>query len=316
MSPSDKSNLARIRDNQRRSRARRKEYLQELEKKVRMCELEGVQASAEVQYAARRVAEENKKLRTLLHRHKVADDSIDAFLKSGVAAPPGDTSSSPPRHQTAATGEAAQNLASLLEPRRPSFMDTRVSFYPTQGNLGEGNNASVGRPESNGSPATDLASIRSASETTPGNSAPHIQSSSEHRMLTHLSGGNRRRDAALALQGIGSLNGLPSDQTNFAFQDSTQYQDYTYYLDVPHHHYRQESAAVQARFTPPSSHYATTPNPAASSKSSLMDADIVSTLSAANALQVRAYLGCGTITECDVDNSALDCAMDQYATGI
>ncbi len=42
------ANLARIRDNQRRSRQRRKEYLTELEVKYRSCEQIGAEASAEV----------------------------------------------------------------------------------------------------------------------------------------------------------------------------------------------------------------------------------------------------------------------------
>lgn len=54
---------ARIRENQRRSRARRKEYLQELEQKLRKCEQAGVNASVDIQLAARGVAEENKRLR-------------------------------------------------------------------------------------------------------------------------------------------------------------------------------------------------------------------------------------------------------------
>ncbi|KAF2083285.1 hypothetical protein K490DRAFT_18352, partial [Saccharata proteae CBS 121410] len=59
---------ARIRDNQRRSRARRKEYLQELETKYRNCEQKGVEASAEIQAAAKRVLEENRRLRALLRQ--------------------------------------------------------------------------------------------------------------------------------------------------------------------------------------------------------------------------------------------------------
>ncbi|KAK1918847.1 hypothetical protein P3342_010318 [Pyrenophora teres f. teres] len=63
-------NLARIRDNQRRSRARRKEYLQELEAKLRSYEQIGIEASSEIQSAARRVLDENKKLRALLHEEE------------------------------------------------------------------------------------------------------------------------------------------------------------------------------------------------------------------------------------------------------
>src|ERR1700733_179601 len=77
-----KANLARIRDNQRRSRARRKEYLQELEARLRQCELQGIEASSEIQMAARRVADENKKLRGLLAQHGIGDDSVEAYLQS------------------------------------------------------------------------------------------------------------------------------------------------------------------------------------------------------------------------------------------
>lgn len=76
------ANLARIRDNQRRSRARRKEYLQELETKYRTCEAVGVEASAEIQAAARRVLDENRRLRQLLKHHGISDVDIDAFSPS------------------------------------------------------------------------------------------------------------------------------------------------------------------------------------------------------------------------------------------
>lgn len=49
--------------NQRASRARRKDYVNSLESKVREYEAQGVQATEEVQNAARRVAEENRVLK-------------------------------------------------------------------------------------------------------------------------------------------------------------------------------------------------------------------------------------------------------------
>ncbi|TGO56328.1 hypothetical protein BCON_0079g00220 [Botryotinia convoluta] len=77
----EKANLARIRDNQRRSRARRKEYLQELEARLRQCELQGIEASSETQLAARRVADENKKLRSLLAQHGVGNEMVETYLQ-------------------------------------------------------------------------------------------------------------------------------------------------------------------------------------------------------------------------------------------
>ncbi|KAI9856963.1 MAG: hypothetical protein M1813_008679 [Trichoglossum hirsutum] len=81
-SANEKDNLARIRDNQRRSRARRKEYLQSLETRWRECELQGVKASAELQSAARKVADENRRLRALLRSvGSLTDGEIDALLR-------------------------------------------------------------------------------------------------------------------------------------------------------------------------------------------------------------------------------------------
>ncbi|KAI9869782.1 MAG: hypothetical protein M1830_005092 [Pleopsidium flavum] len=80
MSNTEKANLARIRDNQRRSRARRKGYLQDLEGKFRNCELLGVEASSEIQAAARRVAEENKRLRLLLRSRGVPESEINNYV--------------------------------------------------------------------------------------------------------------------------------------------------------------------------------------------------------------------------------------------
>ncbi|KAM3424365.1 hypothetical protein BST61_g11097 [Cercospora zeina] len=70
------TDLARIRDNQRRSRQRRKEYLNELEAKYRNCELVGIRASAEIQAVARQVAEENRRLRGLLVKYGVSVGEI------------------------------------------------------------------------------------------------------------------------------------------------------------------------------------------------------------------------------------------------
>jgi hypothetical protein len=59
-----------------RSRARRKEYLQELETKLRSVEQVGIEASSEIQTAARRVVDENRKLRLLLHGRGVSEAEV------------------------------------------------------------------------------------------------------------------------------------------------------------------------------------------------------------------------------------------------
>lgn len=71
----------RIRNNQRRSRARRKEYIDDLEQRLRRFERQGVEATTEVQTAARKVARENALLRGLLVANGVSNSEIDDYLR-------------------------------------------------------------------------------------------------------------------------------------------------------------------------------------------------------------------------------------------
>lgn len=73
----------RLRDNQRASRARRKEVNAERQNKLKEYERAGVQATIEMQQAARRVAWENARLRALLTKKGVADLEVEAWLSHG-----------------------------------------------------------------------------------------------------------------------------------------------------------------------------------------------------------------------------------------
>ena len=75
--------VLRNRENQRRSRARRKDYIRDLEKRLRQFERESVRVTAEVQLAAREVAEHNQILRALLVEHGVSVAEIERRLKLG-----------------------------------------------------------------------------------------------------------------------------------------------------------------------------------------------------------------------------------------
>ena len=80
--------LIHVRDNLRRSRARRKEYIQHLGQRLRAFENQGVVAAQEIQRAGRKVAKENALLRSLLVIRGVTADEIEAFLKSHAEFPP------------------------------------------------------------------------------------------------------------------------------------------------------------------------------------------------------------------------------------
>ncbi|SPO00091.1 uncharacterized protein DNG_02943 [Cephalotrichum gorgonifer] len=116
----DSANLARIRDNQRRSRARRKEYVQDLEARLRKVEVQGVEAAAEIQLAARRVAEENRRLRALLNRHGVGNAAMEGYLAASSGGDRNRDGGIDGGRGGAAVAAAVTTLESLLVPRRPS----------------------------------------------------------------------------------------------------------------------------------------------------------------------------------------------------
>ncbi|KAI6783408.1 uncharacterized protein J7T54_004435 [Emericellopsis cladophorae] len=140
--PAQRANLARIRDNQRRSRARKREYLQELEQRLRTCELQGIEASAEVQMAARRVADENRLLREMLHEQGVGDDYILHYLQQQQQhqqQPPGQLAAHPDLSPLAAAqlpagaaGSSVQPLQHLLAPRRPTPLGSNAPHLSGQ----------------------------------------------------------------------------------------------------------------------------------------------------------------------------------------
>ncbi|EPS36435.1 hypothetical protein H072_10005 [Dactylellina haptotyla CBS 200.50] len=77
----DRANASRIRNNQRRSRAKRKEYIASLERRLAEYASEGVHATIEMQRAARAVTRENQQLRKLLERFGVSKDHVEDYLR-------------------------------------------------------------------------------------------------------------------------------------------------------------------------------------------------------------------------------------------
>lgn len=78
----ESSRSTRIRDNQRRSRAQRKEYLDSLQRRIHEYERRGVEATVEVQQAAKAVARENAGLRRLLARYGVSEEEIGREIQA------------------------------------------------------------------------------------------------------------------------------------------------------------------------------------------------------------------------------------------
>ena len=73
--------ITRIRENQRRSRARRSELVKDLQQRLHEYEKKEVQATISMQQAARRVVWENTQLRILLVSKGVSSQGIEDFIR-------------------------------------------------------------------------------------------------------------------------------------------------------------------------------------------------------------------------------------------
>ena len=144
--------MARIRDNQRRSRARRKDYLKELETRYRTCEQVGVSASTEIQAAAKGVVEENRRLRNLLKAYGVSDAEIDGASgnQGSIAA---DTLEAMASARTpCGPGDGCQPAADQnhqqLQPSAAPFVPSQLSSQPAtrQGSFA-GSQSAVSTPQ-------------------------------------------------------------------------------------------------------------------------------------------------------------------------
>lgn len=104
--------MVRNREQQRRSRARKSDHVADLEERVRKYDQDGLKVTAEVQVAARRVAEENQALRALLGVHGVSAAGIDYHLAGS-------------RQVTAATCSSAIRPIPYSRPPRPLAAEQR-----------------------------------------------------------------------------------------------------------------------------------------------------------------------------------------------
>ncbi|KAK0469511.1 uncharacterized protein EV420DRAFT_38150 [Desarmillaria tabescens] len=78
------SRAARVRENQRRSRQRKRDYVASLERRLEIFEKEGVKANVGLQKVARAVSAENRMLRKLLNeRSGLSEADIQQYLREG-----------------------------------------------------------------------------------------------------------------------------------------------------------------------------------------------------------------------------------------
>lgn len=113
----------RVRENQRRSRARKAELLQDLQNRVRDYERQGVAATEEMQRAARVVAQENVRLRELLALKGVTQREVEEYLR---------THKSLPEQSMRSLPVSPQNHGHVLMTSRAAVTNSRPTPQPVQ----------------------------------------------------------------------------------------------------------------------------------------------------------------------------------------
>ncbi|KUL90705.1 hypothetical protein ZTR_00249 [Talaromyces verruculosus] len=112
--------LARVRENQRKSRARRQQYIEDLEQKVAVCNAQAQQREIEHLIALQKLEAENAKLRALLQRAGLAPGLVEDFLKD-VSQPTVSEKIAIPRLKAPISPRSASSpyIASTIKPDEP-----------------------------------------------------------------------------------------------------------------------------------------------------------------------------------------------------
>jgi hypothetical protein len=306
----EKANLARIRDNQRRSRARRKEYLQELEARLRQCELHGIEASAEIQMAARKVADENKKLRALLAQHGIRDDTIEAYLQNPAT---GDASVN---GQFGSSSPSVQVLQQLLQTRKTIGVDGNIAVtVNSMPRSRESSLASASTVQSMWEPihASNTNGRGALQHTSHQFMTPSSTTRSTTSSISHDSSHSVQHHQRLAPVAI-SRN--PSPASNMANHpqmfdldpqlSQSNPSSYNTHQSAPQQHWQPHSAPQRSSIYTPTT--TTSPN----LNSCVFAADMITAMSGRDPNDVSADLGCMPGMDCEVDNHLIFNVMDHY----
>jgi hypothetical protein len=279
--------------------------------------------------AARKVAEENKKLRVLLNKHGVLDESIEHFLISGIVPPSGNHAVAS-QFRSAIVGSNVGTLEQLLEPRRPNCIDPSTPFCPVPSSI-----SGVARVTDSGGQASREASVtmwdavtsssspltRNFPTTLPSQST-RIQPGQQFLTPNTTPTGASRNDS-LALQGLGTMMDDPrtSDVTVSpvsATGDGQSQGGYGYDIHLlpspsgystPQH--RRQRLAVQTPTCVPSPISPTYIPTTSSPNNCGLGSDLMATM-AGDEASVRASLGCVPGLDYQVDNVHFANAMDRY----
>jgi hypothetical protein len=263
--------------------------------------------------AARRVADENRKLRGLLAQHGIGDDNVEAYMQSTP------TTDSIIPGQYGSTSTSVQVLEQLLQTRKPICQE---------GNTGAPTNSGIAAAGSRDS-STSLSTIQSLWEPiypqTHSVQHPGKTASSANNFMTPSSSSSRASNASLGhasnrsitqLQRLTpvSLPGDSSPPSNHA-RHNPQMFDFQSQLSLsnPYNHSATAQQHLQPQSMPQrSSVYVPTTTTSSNVNTCEFATDMITTMAGGDPSAVRADLGCLPGMECEVDNQLVFDVMDRY----
>jgi hypothetical protein len=299
---------------------------------LRQCELRGIEASAEIQQAARKVADENRRLRILLRCNGVSDDSVETFLFNSSNH---DSMGAESGFGGQGGSQAVQSMEQLLNTRRQLPADTGAPSL------------SIARDGSRDSSVASMSTLQSRWDQ-PTNSGygamkqPYLTpSSSIGRNSTSREPQTHNRPPPGTQHTNSSSNStIPQQQLNPA-SNSYEFDSQLSSMLQSHSYNSQQTFQAQPQNPPPpvvardfSQGHATSDSSIAHSNSSQcvststaiptsgavgtngcqFATEMISTMTGSDPSSVRAALGCAPYQgqDCEVDNQTVFSVLDQY----
>jgi hypothetical protein len=270
--------------------------------------------------AARRVADENKKLRGLLVRNGITDESVEAYLGSSPADGVND--------QYASTGQAVQILEQLLQARKICCVDENAP--------GNSTTAGTNSRESSASMSTiqspwDTLQLTENQQTSPlsqlGNASHQFMTPTSTASRTSSVSIGHRSQRSLQHQRIAPVMQQMSrnlSPTSNSSHQNTQMFDFNNSYSLPNASSYNPNANrdVTPKHLQPhtgpqrSSIYIPATTTASNVNSCVFATDMITTMAGADSASVRADLGCLPDMDCEVDNHLVFNIMDRYSSGV
>jgi hypothetical protein len=292
---------------------------------LRQCELQGVEASAEIQTAARKVADENKKLRAMLAHNGIDNDRIELFLTGSTC--PTEPGCSP---YGFAASTSVQVLEDSLNMRRkccPDRPGPAAGLTKVEDHGGKRGLDPISSPRNRNTTAESSRLIVSQSDspmssesfeglarTTAADQVSVSREATHHRLPR-----NQAQSAPYIQPSLRGLvpkamplpSDMPTTDNSFHHSPLTPTQNTSQIGFGPR--FLEETHLQSQNIPYSSSMYLPTTNHSLNVNNCSYAAEMITIMAGADHASVRADLGCLSNMDCDVDNQTVFEVMDRYS---